>query len=181
MQNPEHIIRLGKVLAAEQHRGCDDGATPDGLDRFLSLWQAQADGDLGLAAVHVALSLLNDYGGQTINERMVRIFQAIESLRALFRVPGSGRQEAGGRRQEAGAGGRGPGAGGRGPEAGAAGSVKNTRAKSKADLPASRRLPPSSGSPPASGSLPSASGTPSAPCPLPPASCLLPPGPGTNV
>ncbi len=175
MQNPEHIIRLGKVLAAEQHRGCDDGATPDGLDRFLSLWQAQADGDLGLAAVHVALSLLNDYGGQTINERMVRIFQAIESLRALFRVPGSGRQEAGGRRQEAGAGGRGPGAGGRGPEAGAAGSVKNTRAKSKADLPASRRLPPSSGSPPASGSLPSASGTPSAPCPLPPASCLLPP------
>ncbi len=90
MKNPEHIIRLGKVLATEQHRDCDDGATPDGLDRFLDMWQAQADGDLGLDAVQVALSLLDDYGGLMIYERKTRIFQAIESLRALFRSQSGG-------------------------------------------------------------------------------------------
>ena len=85
MHNPEHIIHLGKVLASEQRRGCDDATTADGLDRFLDLWQAQADVDLGLDAVQVALTLLDDYAGQTIRERQMRVAQAVEGLRALFR------------------------------------------------------------------------------------------------
>ncbi|NNJ10498.1 ATP-dependent DNA helicase RecG [Chloroflexales bacterium ZM16-3] len=104
MQNPEHIIQLGKVLAAEQRRGCDDQATDDGLDRFLGLWQAGADGDLALDAVQVALTLLEDYGGQTIRERKERVAQAVEGLRGLFRGQESGvrSRESGVRSQESG-------------------------------------------------------------------------------
>lgn len=93
MQNPDHIIALGKALAAEQRRGCDDSATDDGLDRFLAIWQAQADGDLALDEVRVALTLLEDYGGQTIRERKTRVAQAVEGLRGLFREQGAGAAE----------------------------------------------------------------------------------------
>ncbi|NTW00691.1 MAG: ATP-dependent DNA helicase RecG [Oscillochloris sp.] len=129
MQNPEHIIELGKVLAAEQRRGCDNAAITDGLDRFLDLWQACAGEDLALDAVQIALVLLKDYASRTIRERHVRITQAIEGLRGLFRTtqprsePGASdrRWETRVRRREA----REPQAGGSGLSTGAQPTARN--------------------------------------------------------
>jgi ATP-dependent DNA helicase RecG len=87
MQDRDHIIRLGRALAAEQRRSCDDGSSDDGLDRFLDRWRADADGALGYDAVQAALTLLEDYAGQTLRERATRVAQAVEGLRALFREP----------------------------------------------------------------------------------------------
>jgi ATP-dependent DNA helicase RecG len=85
VQDKDHIVRLGKLLAAEQQRGCDDGAAEDGLETFLITWRTQANGALAEPAVQVALALLADYGAQTIGERRARLGQALEELRALFR------------------------------------------------------------------------------------------------
>jgi ATP-dependent DNA helicase RecG len=103
MQGREQIIRLGKVLAAEQRRGCDDSSTEDGLEAFLRDWEAEADGALAVPAVRNALTLLHGYNALTIGERRTRVLRAVEDLRALFRTEqgGAGRQEAEGRRQEA--------------------------------------------------------------------------------
>ncbi|NTU82302.1 MAG: DNA helicase RecG, partial [Chloroflexales bacterium] len=86
MQDREHIIRLGKVLASEYRRGCDDGAVDGGLAHFLSLWRAEAGADLVEPAVLRALDLLAGYGAQSILERRDRVGQALEGLRAIFRV-----------------------------------------------------------------------------------------------
>ncbi len=85
MHNPEHIIRLGKTLAAELRRGCDDGVAEGGMEQFLSAWRAAADGDLAEPAVRATLELLADYGHQSVLERRARVTQALELLRALFR------------------------------------------------------------------------------------------------
>lgn len=100
MVDREHIIRLGKALAAEQRRGCDDGAFEEGLDRFLSFWCAEASGALAVPAVQVALALLEEYGAQSLLERRSRMLQALDGLRAMFKEQESGGQEgkrAGGR------------------------------------------------------------------------------------
>ena len=39
MDDKDQIIQLGKVLAEEQRRGCDDGAAEGGLERFLVAWR----------------------------------------------------------------------------------------------------------------------------------------------
>jgi ATP-dependent DNA helicase RecG len=91
MQGREQIIRLGKVLAAEQRRGCDDSSTEDGLEAFLGAWEAEADGALAVPAVRNALTLLNGYSGMTIGERRGRVLRAVEDLRALFRTEQEGR------------------------------------------------------------------------------------------
>lgn len=90
IQDREHIIRLGKVLAAEYRRGCDDSATEDGLEQFLAGWRAAANGALSEPAVQVALTLLEHYGAQMLRERRSRMQQALEGLRALFREPQGG-------------------------------------------------------------------------------------------
>ncbi|MCS6880482.1 MAG: ATP-dependent DNA helicase RecG [Oscillochloridaceae bacterium] len=87
MRNREHIIRLGKTLAAELRRGCDDRAAEGGMEQFLAAWRAAADGDLAEPAVRSALELLADYGRQPVLERRQRVTQALELLRALFRQP----------------------------------------------------------------------------------------------
>lgn len=86
MHDREHIIRLGKVLAAEQRRGCDDGATTNGLEHFLAVWRDEANDALCEPAVQVALTLLDGYGGQLLRERRARILQSLEGLRSLFRA-----------------------------------------------------------------------------------------------
>lgn len=55
MRNREHIIRLGKTLAAELRRGCDDGAAEGGMEQFLAAWRAAANGDLAEPAVRSTL------------------------------------------------------------------------------------------------------------------------------
>ncbi|NCC34279.1 MAG: DNA helicase RecG, partial [Chloroflexia bacterium] len=85
MQDRDHIISLGRLLAAELRRGCDDTAADQGLDHFLAEWQAQADGALDQPAVQATLALLADYGAQSVLERRARVTCAVEDLRGLFR------------------------------------------------------------------------------------------------
>ncbi|PDV97606.1 ATP-dependent DNA helicase RecG [Candidatus Chloroploca asiatica] len=85
MQDRDHIISLGRLLAAELRRGCDDTAAELGLDHFLAQWQAQADGALDLPAVQATFALLADYGAQSVLERRARVTRAVEDLRGLFR------------------------------------------------------------------------------------------------
>ncbi|HMQ31017.1 MAG TPA: ATP-dependent DNA helicase RecG [Chloroflexaceae bacterium] len=87
MQDKEHIIALGKVLASEYRRGCDDSATEDGLAAYLRWWRSAANGALAEPAVQAALTLLADYDAQAILERRSRVSQALDGLRALFRAP----------------------------------------------------------------------------------------------
>jgi ATP-dependent DNA helicase RecG len=90
MRNREHIIRLGKTLAAELRRGCDDRAAEGGMEQFLAAWRAAANGDLAEPAVRSTLELLADYARQPVLERRLRVTQALELLRALFRQPPAG-------------------------------------------------------------------------------------------
>ena len=85
MQDREHIIRLGKMLAAEAQRGCDDGAAEDGLTQFLAAWQATAGAALAEPAVQTVLALLADYDQQTLVERRAYVGQALTDLRTIFR------------------------------------------------------------------------------------------------
>jgi ATP-dependent DNA helicase RecG len=94
MQDREHIVRLGRLLAAEQERGCEDSAAEGGLERFLAEWRAAANGALAEPPVRAALALLADYGERSVGERRARVGQALEGLRAMFR--GGERVEEGG-------------------------------------------------------------------------------------
>lgn len=85
MQAREHIIKLGKVLAEEQRRGCDDSAVNGGLDRFLAAWQTGTNGAMEVPAVQAALELLVDYAAQPLPVRQERLAVALEGLRAIFR------------------------------------------------------------------------------------------------
>ncbi|MGQ9928249.1 MAG: ATP-dependent DNA helicase RecG [Chloroflexaceae bacterium] len=87
MRDREHIIRLGKTLAAELRRGCDDGAAEGGMEQFLTAWRAAANGDLTEPAVRSTLELLADYAHLPVLERRLRVTQALEWLRGLFRQP----------------------------------------------------------------------------------------------
>ena len=86
MQDREHIIQLGKVLAAEAERGGMDDAAADELVQFLAAWQAKAGADLAEPAVQTALVLLADYRDQDFFERRVRLSHVLAGLRALFRT-----------------------------------------------------------------------------------------------
>ena len=87
MQDKEHIIGLGKALAAEQRGGYADGAVAGGVERFLAAWSAQANGALAQPPVQAALLLLADYGAQSVIERRARLGQALAGLRGMFREP----------------------------------------------------------------------------------------------
>ncbi|RRR66114.1 MAG: ATP-dependent DNA helicase RecG [Candidatus Viridilinea halotolerans] len=86
MHYREPIITLGRVLAAEQRSGCKDAATPQGLDQFLAVWQAQHNEALLEPAVRSAMDLLADYGAQALLMRYAHIQRALSGLRALFRA-----------------------------------------------------------------------------------------------
>ncbi|NJN15351.1 MAG: ATP-dependent DNA helicase RecG [Oscillochloris sp.] len=87
MEHREHIVALGKILAAEQRRGCDDSVVDAGLEQYLRLWRAEADGALHLPAVQATLTLLDNYGSQTTLERRNRVQASLDELRGLFRKP----------------------------------------------------------------------------------------------
>ena len=85
MEAKDQIIQLGKVLAEEQRRGCDDGAAEGGLERFLTSWRLAADGALAYPPVQQTLELLSGYAMFDAPTRRARIGIALEGLRALFR------------------------------------------------------------------------------------------------
>ncbi len=85
MDGKEQIIQLGKILAEEQRRGCDDGAASDGLERFLTAWRLDSKESLGYPPVQQALELLAGYAVFDLPTRRARVGIALEGLRALFR------------------------------------------------------------------------------------------------
>jgi ATP-dependent DNA helicase RecG len=85
MEGREQIIQLGRVLRSELERGCDDRATSDGLERFLTNWRLAGNGALHHAAVQETLELLAGYGVLEVAVRQERIELALGGLRELFR------------------------------------------------------------------------------------------------
>jgi ATP-dependent DNA helicase RecG len=85
MEGKDHIIQLGKILAEEQKRDCDDGAAAGGLERFLTNWRKEANGALQHEPVQQALELLAGYSVFDITTRRARVGVALDGLRALFR------------------------------------------------------------------------------------------------
>jgi ATP-dependent DNA helicase RecG len=82
----DEIIKLGKVLAEEQRRDCDNHTVLGGMGQFLSAWQAEANGALDIPAVKQALDLLDNYDTQPPATRHERLALALETLRDLFRT-----------------------------------------------------------------------------------------------
>jgi len=85
LESKDQIIQLGKILRLEQARGFDDGATPDGLERYLTGWRMDANGALQYPPVQQTLELLAGYGVFDETTRRARVGIALDSLRALFR------------------------------------------------------------------------------------------------
>src|SRR4051812_12363452 len=90
MESKDQIIQLGKLLAEEQRRNFDDGAAPEGLERYLTGWRKDANGALQYPAVQQTLDLLAGYGVFDATTRRARVGIALEGLRALFRAPERG-------------------------------------------------------------------------------------------
>lgn len=86
MDGKDQIIRLGKLLAEEQRRGCDDSTVDGGLERFLVSWRMEAGMALRYEPVQQALELLAGYALLDQQTRRARVGIALESLRALFRA-----------------------------------------------------------------------------------------------
>ncbi|NOK60740.1 MAG: ATP-dependent DNA helicase RecG [Chloroflexi bacterium AL-W] len=86
MDGKEHIIELGKVLAAEERQSFDDSTLQGGLDQFLAEWRIRANGALEHEQVQHTLELLQNYASLDITARRARIGIALESLRSLFRA-----------------------------------------------------------------------------------------------
>ncbi len=90
MEGRDQIIQLGKILRAEQERGCDDGAVADGIERFLTNWRLNGNGALQYSAVQDALESLAGYGVLDVETRRERLTVVIEGLRSLFRANEAG-------------------------------------------------------------------------------------------
>jgi ATP-dependent DNA helicase RecG len=90
MEDRDQIIQLGKLLAEEQRRNFDDGAAPEGLERYLTGWRKDANGALQYAPVQQTLELLAGYGVFDETTRRARIGIALEGLRTLFRPTPAG-------------------------------------------------------------------------------------------
>lgn len=87
MDEREHIIRLGKVLAAEERAAYADTVIAGGLERFLVGWREAANGALAEPAVQEALALLAGYAALPVEQRADRVATALRGLRAIFRSP----------------------------------------------------------------------------------------------
>ncbi|ABX02940.1 ATP-dependent DNA helicase RecG [Herpetosiphon aurantiacus DSM 785] len=85
MQANQHIIELGKTLAAEEKAGCDDTATDHGISIFLREWQAQHPQALHEPVVQGVLDALDGYSELSHAEREARLSVALDRLRNLFR------------------------------------------------------------------------------------------------
>jgi ATP-dependent DNA helicase RecG len=86
MDEKEQIIRLGRLLAEEERRGCDNSTVAGGLERFLTTWRMEAGDALRYEPVQQALELLAGYAVLDQPTRRARVGIALESLRSLFRA-----------------------------------------------------------------------------------------------
>lgn len=86
MDAKDQILQLGKVLRAEQERGCDDSAVEGGLERFLTSWRMEANGALQHEQVQQVLELLAGYAVFDNTTRRARVGVALDALRQLWRA-----------------------------------------------------------------------------------------------
>lgn len=80
----DHIVRLGKCLAAEAKAGYID-AVAGGMATFLERWRAEANGSGEHPTVQAVLTRLTDYPTLSMDERHERVEQSLVELRALVR------------------------------------------------------------------------------------------------
>ncbi len=92
MDTSEHIIKLGKVLAEEQRRGCNNETVDGGLDQFIAYWQTEYHGGDEAPTVQEALGLLDDYVNQPLPTRQEHLEQALQALRSIFREKPASKQ-----------------------------------------------------------------------------------------
>src|SRR3954447_25260885 len=85
MDDRDHIIRLGKCLAAEAKAGYLDAAA-GGLETFLLGWRGAANGAASHPVVEEVLERLASYHDLPPDERRDRIDRSLVDLRALFRA-----------------------------------------------------------------------------------------------
>jgi len=85
MDAREHIIRLGKCLAAEAQAGYAN-AVKGGLEAFVAAWAAEANGATNEPAVRATLTRLGGYATLSPDERKARIDESLAQLRALFKA-----------------------------------------------------------------------------------------------
>lgn len=82
----DHIIQLGKTLAAEANADYDDTATPHGLSAYLREWQNHAGAALHEPVVQATLEALDGYSELSHAERTARLSVALDRLRNMFRA-----------------------------------------------------------------------------------------------
>ena len=85
METKNHIIELGKILAAEAKADCDDTITPHGLSEYLREWQTRAPAAMHEMAVQAAFDALDGYSDLSHGERTARLSVALDRLRNMFR------------------------------------------------------------------------------------------------
>ncbi|GAC1537793.1 MAG: ATP-dependent DNA helicase RecG [Herpetosiphon sp.] len=84
MSVEDHIIQLGRCLAAEARAGyCD--APAGGMDRFLDLWTAAAGPAAEIDVVQHTLSRLEPYQGLAREGRQEAVDRSLSELRRWFR------------------------------------------------------------------------------------------------
>lgn len=81
----EAIVKLGKVLAEEQRRGCDNRAVLVGIEQFITDWQRESPDAAALPTVQQTLALLNGYAAKTPETRQQPVQTALEMLRSCYR------------------------------------------------------------------------------------------------
>lgn len=82
----QQLVTLGKVLAEEQRRGCDNRAVLGGIELFLDTWKREAEqAGHAVADVQQILVLLGGYAYFSQEEREQRLGQVLERLRAVYR------------------------------------------------------------------------------------------------
>ena len=121
----QQLVTLGKVLAEEQRRGCDNRAVLGGIELFLDTWKREAEqAGHAVADVQQILVLLGGYAYFSQEEREQRLGQVLERLRAVYRetrVQESRVQESGVRSHQ--------GSGVRGQESGVRSQESGTKKK----------------------------------------------------
>ncbi len=81
----EHLIQLGKCLAAEAKAGYIDAAA-GGMATFLHRWQSETNGSGENSTVQAVLARLATYSSLSADERRSRVDQSLVELRALVRA-----------------------------------------------------------------------------------------------
>ncbi len=85
MNAKDHIIALGKILAAEEKADFTDLVAEGGLSAYLRAWQVAVPAALHEPIVQSVLDALDGYSELAHSERSARLSVALDRLRNLFR------------------------------------------------------------------------------------------------